>query len=46
MAKKFIAYKSHPMMGAASTGTGANGFFSFFIEYHPHTDLSAFQIFL
>jgi len=33
-AKKFIAYKSHPMMGVASTGTGATGFFSFFIAYH------------
>jgi hypothetical protein len=30
-AKEFYACISHPMMGVASTGTGAKGFFSFFI---------------
>jgi len=30
-AKEFYACISHPMMGVAITGTGAQGFFSFFI---------------
>jgi hypothetical protein len=30
-AKEFYACISHPMMGVANTGTGAKGFFSFFI---------------
>lgn len=33
MAKEFCVCISHLMMGAASTGTGTTGFFSFFIDY-------------
>jgi hypothetical protein len=32
-AKEFCVCISHPMMGAASTGTGTTGFFSFFIGH-------------
>ena len=34
--RRFAAYKSHPLMGVASIGTGAVRFLSFFIFSHLH----------